>query len=238
MVVFLEVLLEIKNLEIDNILNKIDLTFFKGVNVFLCGVSASGKTTLLKAINKEIEYKGDIKKYGNILVVYDNYLSFNKRIDEELDYKNLEEREKKLVRDIFGKKELKSSASNFDRRVILVLKSLFKKSDLIFFDNLFSFINKDILDLIISYIKERGITIVDVSTNIENVLNYDYMIVMDKGMIAIEGKMEQVIEEEKLLKRLGIGLPFIVDLSLQLKSYGLIDKIYKNKEDLVGALWK
>ena len=43
--------------------------------------------------------------------------------------------------------------------------------------------------------------------------------------------------EEKLLKRLGFGLPFIVDLSLSLEFYDILDKIYYDTSSLVGELW-
>ena len=64
------------------------------------------------------------------------------------------------------------------------------------------------------------------------------MIILNGGNVAIEGKTMQVLKEEKLLKRLGIGLPFYIDVSLQLNLYNLIDKIYLNKEELADALWK
>ena len=54
----------------------------------------------------------------------------------------------------------------------------------------------------------------------------------------MEGTKEQVLNEEKILKKLGFNLPFIIELSKGLKLYGLIDKIYFNNEELVSALWK
>ena len=55
---------------------------------------------------------------------------------------------------------------------------------------------------------------------------------------AIDGKTLDVLKEEKILKRLGLNLPFYLDLSIQLKLYGLINRTYLNKEDLVKHLWK
>ena len=60
----------------------------------------------------------------------------------------------------------------------------------------------------------------------------------DKDQIIVEGKTLDVLKEEKLLKRLGLSLPFMVELSLLLQDYGLIDHIYLNKESLVNYLWK
>ena len=45
-------------------------------------------------------------------------------------------------------------------------------------------------------------------------------------------------EEEKLIKKLGFSLPFALDLSLQLKSYNIIDEEVYDVDKLVSALWK
>ena len=45
-------------------------------------------------------------------------------------------------------------------------------------------------------------------------------------------------EEEKLIKHNGFSLPFVVDLSYQLKDYGVIDKEYYSVDRLVSDLWK
>ena len=123
-------------------------------------------------------------------------------------------------------------------KLILVCKSLIKEPKIIFVDNIFSFMDEKDLKKIYSYTKKNKITIVNVSNNIEEALKYDYMIVLDKGQIVMEGKTEQILLQEKILKRLGIGLPFYIDLSIQLKLYGLIDNIRLSKEDLVEDLWK
>ena len=89
-----------------------------------------------------------------------------------------------------------------------------------------------------SIYNKRHVTLVYSSSNIEDSLYFPYMVVLDKGIVAIEGKTMQVLAEEKLLKRLGIGLPFIIDLSIQLKLYGLVDKVYSDKRKLGKYLWK
>jgi hypothetical protein len=58
------------------------------------------------------------------------------------------------------------------------------------------------------------------------------------GINAIDGKTLDVLKNEKILKRLGFSLPFMLDLSIQLELYGLINKTYLNKEGLVKNLWK
>ena len=54
----------------------------------------------------------------------------------------------------------------------------------------------------------------------------------------MEGNTIEVFQNEQALKRIGITLPFMVELSLLLKDYNLVDKIYLDKESLVQYLWK
>ena len=70
-------------------------------------------------------------------------------------------------------------------------------------------------------------------------MNYDAVdiVIYDKKVIC-EGKTMSVLNEEKILKRLNIGLPFIVELSKYFMDYGMIDKYYLTNEKLIGALWK
>ena len=162
-------------------------------------------------------------------------------VEDELKYLLLEDEQKKFVSSFFKEKELVQNPNQINeehKKLLQLCKAFLNKPSIVFIDEVFSFLSKENQAIIFSYAKDAQITLVSVSKNIEEAMDYDYMIVLDKGRIAIEGKTMQVLQEEKLLKRLGIGLPFYVDLSIQLKLYGLIDKIYTTKKELVEALWK
>lgn len=238
-------LMEIKNLIIEKenvkILQGIDLVIYEGVNTFLCGTLSSGKTTLLKAIAGTGKYKGHITKNCNIEVVLDECSFTKDTIIEELNYDALEETQKKVVNKFITKSILKKNPTKVEeknQKLLLLCQAFLKEPQLLFIDNILTYFDKKTLEKIYSYTKKNKITFVNVSTDIEESLHYPYMIVLDKGSIAIEGKTLQVLEQEKILKRLGIGLPFYVDLSIQLRLYGLIHQIYLTKETLEGALWK
>lgn len=242
---FMKKLIEIKNLVIEKdknrIINELSLSIYEGINTFICGTPASGKTTLLKAIAGKIKYKGQIHKSCKLEVAL-NECNFTKStILEELDYDSLEENKKKIVNKFLTKSTLQKNPNAVEEKVqklIVLCQTFLQEPNLLFVDNLFSYFDPRTLEKVYTYAKKKKMTIVNISTNIGDSLNYFYMVVLDKGSIAIEGKTLQVLEQEKILKRLGIGLPFYVDLSIQLRLYGLIDKIYLTKEDLRGALWK
>ena len=46
------------------------------------------------------------------------------------------------------------------------------------------------------------------------------------------------MEKDTLLNRIGLELPFIIDLSSKLKLYGLIDDLYVDIDKLVFDIWK
>ncbi len=217
------------------------LDFYKGVHVFLCGTNASGKTLLLKAIAKQIKYRGRINRKEKVEVVFNSSFFLTNSVDDELKYVLLEDDQKELVSLFFKEEELVQNPNQIDdeqKRLLLCCKAFLNKPAIVFMDEVLSLLSKENQHKIFSYAKDAQITLVSVSKNIEEAMDYDYMIVLDKGRVAIEGKTMQVLQEEKILKRLGIGLPFYVDLSIQLKLYGLIDKIYRTKKELVEALWK
>ena len=92
--------------------------------------------------------------------------------------------------------------------------------------------------LLLNYLNSKNILLINVTSDLEDVIYTDYVLCLYNGINAVDGKSLDVLKEEKILKRFGFSLPFMVDLSIQLKLYGLIDKIYLNKEAMVKNLWK
>lgn len=91
---------------------------------------------------------------------------------------------------------------------------------------------------IFKYLENRNIKVIYLTSDVEDIINFPYTIVMFDGKVAMEGDTKLILQEEKLMKLLGYSLPFYVNLSTQLKYYGLLDKICYNKEELKEALWK
>ena len=117
------------------------------------------------------------------------------------------------------------------------LEELLKYSKIIFF-NVFNDLEKEKIKDIYNYLDSNKISYINITNNIEEALLTKYLIIYDKENILIEGPVIEVLKNDKLLKRIGLSLPFIVELSLLLKDYGLVNEIFLNKESLAGALWK
>ena len=113
---------------------------------------------------------------------------------------------------------------------------MFPSKRVIFNESLSSLSNKEKKE-IFDLLDKQNINYVNVTSNIEDALFGDYIIVYDEDMKVHEGNKEVVLKNEKLLKKLGFGVPFVVDLSIQLMYYDILDKVYFDVDNLLEALW-
>ena len=90
---------------------------------------------------------------------------------------------------------------------------------------------------IIDLLRVRGVNFINITSFIEEAIYGDYIFVYYDNKIVIEGATKEVLKSEKLLKRLGFGLPFAMDLSTQLKLYQILDKEELDLRKLVDTLW-
>ena len=132
----------------------------------------------------------------------------------------------------------KKDLTKIDELKLKILASLnTNKTVFVFFDVL-TYLDKAFKERLIRYLILNKKRIINYTTDIEETLLLDYLVVLHENKIIMEGKKELVLQEEKILKKLGFNLPFIVELSNGLKYYGVIDKVYFNNEELVNVLWK
>ena len=114
--------------------------------------------------------------------------------------------------------------------------SSFNSRRIVFFDAL-RFFNNDQKKKIKELLALRKINYVNITSDIEQVLDTDYLYVFSNDKIVLEGKTLDVLKNEKKLKRIGFALPFVVDLSMQLKLYGTLNDIKTDMKELVDELW-
>lgn len=108
----------------------------------------------------------------------------------------------------------------------------------VLFFNVLSKLNDQEMKKLFDFLNINNIAFINITNNIERVLFTNYLIIYDENKIIAEGNTIDLLKNEKLLKRLGFKLPFIIELSILLKDYNLINSIYLSKESLVGDIWK
>ena len=189
-----------------------------------------------------------LKRYVSV-ITNDRYSSTNMVIDELFDSLNdlnltVDEekaRVNKVVKFFKLDNVLETRVSTCTKRFknyLKIIKALIRNSEYIVFDDVFVNMEENDIKRIVKYCKSNNITIINITTDMENLLDSDYLIILyDKG-IAMEGKTLECLKEEQILKRLGFNLPFLVDLSIQLGYYGLLSEIIINERKMIKTIWK
>ncbi len=154
-------------------------------------------------------------------------------------YNNIEDIPFKILAE-FNQFELlkKDKLTRIDEYIINVLYSLTSNKKVIVFYDILEFIDSNIKKLVIKKLKEQDKKIINYTTEIEETIMLDYLILVHENKVIMEGKTEEVLLEEKIIKKLGFSLPCVVALSNGLKYYNVVNKTYFNKESLVDDLWK
>lgn len=236
----------------NSIFNGLNFELPNDKSLSIVGACGSGKTTLLKILNGSIkDYKGNIKIENNknisniIKVVFDDLpddiLDIRDFLFSDLEAQEMEKINEELntyfyIDNILKKKYDECSLEN--KYLIIILKEILSKPAILALDNILIYLTRRMKVLLFNYLNYKNIQVINVTSDMEDVIYTDYMIVLYDGISAIDGPVLNVLSNEKIIKRLGFSLPFMIDLSIQLQLYGLIDKIYLNKEMLVKALWK
>lgn len=95
---------------------------------------------------------------------------------------------------------------------------------------------KDIMK-IIKELHNKGITVILITHFMEEAIEADKIVVMEKGRIIIEDTPTAVFAQEERLKKAGMKLPFAVAMSAKLRKYGIeIPKDIITTEGLVDYL--
>ncbi len=130
------------------------------------------------------------------------------------------------------------SLSMQDLAYVHIIIGLSKLPKVILLYDILTYLKKDDKDKVIEFLKQRNITIINFTSCEEEFLYCENMIIIDGNKVIMEGLTKEVLKNEKVIRRLGFNLPFVVDLSTQLKLYGVLDKYYYDTEELVVVLCK
>ncbi|MBE6154826.1 MAG: hypothetical protein E7163_04570 [Firmicutes bacterium] len=184
-------------------------------------------TTIL--INSKYKYREDAVNYiNNNCEVFTRY-SISNIFD--IDNSVLEEYN---LKELKNKKDL----TKIDEIKLFLLNSLKTNKNVIVFFNILTYVDSEFKNKLINDLKNKNKTIINYTTEIKETLLLDYLIVIHNNEVIMEGNTKDVLKEEKIIKKLGFNMPFIIELSNGLKYYNIVDKLYYDNESLVNDLWK
>ncbi len=129
-----------------------------------------------------------------------------------------------------------------EKKELVIMLGLLHNPKILVLDNMLSMMTlkskKKVIEILRKLNKDQKLTIIMATTNLSDIKDSDYTIVLNKGKIVMEGKTLSVLNEDEILNKAGLELPFMENLSKKLQFYEVTDKIYQNMEDLVSELWK
>ncbi len=222
-----------------NILKDFSISFDNNMFYTLSSPNRCGKTTLLKYINKE---------YNSTLIDNNIYFEQTTVLNEiKLALINNNLYNKDYLNQIIKKYDLEEIKSiridtlSLENKVYLkLIVSIINNNDIILIDNIDNFVSDSlmikIIDLI-NQVKEDKIIIMTL-TDLKYSEYSDYLYIINNEKIVLKGKPIDVLKHDNTINKLGIDLPFMVDLSTKLRDYDLIDTIITDMDGMVDLLWK
>lgn len=234
----------------------------KGELISVIGPNGSGKTYILNMLCNKIKtndiyiddrnintYDIDYKKNNIVCVFDDNMYNTNNPKDELMFYlKKLNTGIDDIIEKIkefntyFNLDDLLNDDFNNMRiqdRVFVKILSLLIIKPLIFcIDDLLTYLDNEKKIKILNYIKERSITLISITSNMEELLLFDKCLVINKGKNILFDKTEEVLKNNNIFEKLGLSLPFIYDINNLLNSYDLTNDFFITQKELVDLLWK
>lgn len=259
-------ILSVKNLEYRSIFKGLDLNIEKNTFNLITGSNKCGKTTLIKILSGIIEvndscfYDGsDITKMKSLefatsfshVIFSGNFNYTFSTLDQELLYQldkvNLTSSERKMkYKNLVKIFELDNymyedinNLSYFNKIKGLVMCSVVRSPKILLLDNILDDLSDgEGQEIIVSLKRIGGMTVLIGTDKLNLSPLFDYVHVIDKGIVVLSGTTFDVLKEDSKLNRIGLSLPFMVDLSLKLEYYDLVDDIILDMNRMVDTLWK
>ena len=96
---------------------------------------------------------------------------------------------------------------------------------------------KEVLDTIIDFNKNYGITVILITHYMDEAAKADRIVVMDKGKLILDGKPRDVFSNVEKMKSIGLDVPQVTELSYELQKAGInIDTRILDVNEMVNAI--
>lgn len=259
-------IIEINNLTLPYAFNNFSITFEKNKLSIISGPNNCGKTTLIRTLDSQIATKNQIflgtvglEHYQvtdlalKIKTIIPNEYSFDTSTVEQEIVTTLIKRfhsvKRSIIKEIIKKGKLTkyqksnpNTLSYFQKLKLYLCICLIQKPEVLLLDDVFVKLTEsekqELMSLIIEYRSENEISIIMTVSNLEDSLSGDYLYIIKDSKVVLKGKPIDVLEKDNVINKIGLELPFMIDLSVKLRDYELITNIETDMDRLVNILWK
>ena len=249
-------IIEISNFYYESLFK--DLTFSVEKNKFITisGPNNCGKTTLIRILNRELITSNNvivnnrhindytIEEYNKLVqcIIPLEIIFEEKTLEEELlRYNNDTKTVDNLLKKLKLKKQSTTNINKLSKKEIVLSQiaiSLIKNPKILLIDNISTYFSEKEIIEIIKYLKEYKMTIIYTTIHLEESIYSDYLYFINNNKIVLEGKPLDILQKDNIINKIGLELPFMVDLSVKLKDYELITDLELDPERMVDNLWK
>ena len=260
------IVLEITDLSYKDFSN-INLSFKDKTYYSIIGSNNSGKTTLFKLISGIIpsnnsiscmdtllnrkEVNDYITKLGIVSRVNKNSFIYKYVFDEMMypltnlgySYNKSLNRINEIL-ELFNKTDILKKSINeldiYDQQLLLIMISLLHRPRVLLLDSVLELFSQDKYIEILKVFKKLvndGLCIITFTNNSDIAYSTDRIVVIDNKKIIGKYKPSDIYNNDNIFTDHNIELPFLVDLSLKLKMYNLINKEYSDMKEMVDDIW-
>lgn len=257
-----ESIIKISNLTFAELFNNFNINFKENKLNFISGPNNCGKTTLIRILNNQYPIVDSITVKNKLLEEYtiEEYSKLVKCIipeeiifscetlDEEVTYINnsLNQTEyKELLKDLKLKKiktEQINDLTEQEKIKVQLLLGIISNAEIILIDNIGTYFTQkemiEIIKVLKNYQEKKSLTIIFTTSDLEDTLNGDYLFIISESNIVLEGAPIDVLQKDNVINKVGLNVPFMVDLSVKLRDYELINEIELDMDRMVEKLWK
>lgn len=198
----------------------------------------------------------NIKKYSrNIGVIFSldqNQFLFDRVIDEitfplgNLNYnkKMIKEAVNEISKLLFLDEILDKDIwelNHIEKIKVLLAVAIIHKPKVLLLDDILVNLSDDdkerVLLIIKRVIRELGTIVISTTSSLSDTIYSDAILVIENGSIKYSGRLDDILKHDNTLAKLGIDIPIMMDMSLKLQFYGLLDKVILNEKEMVDVLW-
>ena len=131
---------------------------------------------------------------------------------------------------------------DFIKIKIILAEKMLASPQILFLDDICAELDtkeeKEFINLLRTIQLETKISIVMTTSDLNIALESDYLYILGNKEIVLSGEPLSVVEKDNVLNKLGLELPFMVDLSVKLRDYNVVDKIELDIDRMVDNIWK
>ena len=219
-------------------LKSLNIVFYENKFYTISGSNNSGKTTLIRILNASDNLFKAVIPF-ELRINRDNLL-------EELNYQKID---KELVDYILKGLKIKgiskrpiNSLSKKEIILIQIALALAKRPKALLLDSIDNYLSEDEINKLFKFLKDYQnkytLAVINTTINLNESLLTDYLYVLHKGEVILEGEPLNVLQNDNILNRIGLEVPFMIDLSVKLRDYELISDIELDQDRMVDILWK